>query len=404
MKNKYKSTLKFDTFISIAIIFLLNSINNIPNVTVYIEFFLTGILALNLLVRNRIIVNGISLRYLLIILVSIASYYWASNPQAVISGFLIYMQATIVALVFYQYLIIEDINIIRIIKCFVFSAFILGLRMVLTIPLSLLLIQRLQIDYFGISANLIGAILSYAILFTIYIYYKSSQALEKFVFLVIGIFLFVTSLLTGSRKVIIVILTGISIYYLLKSVKWLHIIKNIFIVFNLTVILVYILIKNDLLYQIIGYRIESLLGFIINDSGDNSLYTRNYLITIAKGLFEMSPFIGIGFGNFSVISGTGLVAHNNYWELLCNLGLLGFLLYYIPLIVILMKSINLRIRGNQESIFLIIIIIPMLIADVATVSFYLHQTQIVLAIVFSLFHKITIQQRICKKGYISSLR
>jgi len=52
-------------------------------------------------------------------------------------------------------------------------------------------------------------------------------------------------------------------------------------------------------------------------------------------LWTKSPLIGYGEGQFSVVSGFGGYAHNNYTEILANLGMIGFVLHYALLTLVL---------------------------------------------------------------------
>lgn len=51
------------------------------------------------------------------------------------------------------------------------------------------------------------------------------------------------------------------------------------------------------------------------------------LINDGIDLFLQSPVVGIGLGNFSSYSTSGMVAHNDYIEVLASLGLVGFIIY-----------------------------------------------------------------------------
>lgn len=93
------------------------------------------------------------------------------------------------------------------------------------------------------------------------------------------------------------------------------------------------------------------------DSGniDNN---RFYIWSIALHVFSKNPILGIGWKAFSnsygygaVISGRAYDAHNTYIQLLCETGIVGFLLYIIWFIMFLLKGIKqLRnVVSNQNS-------------------------------------------------------
>ncbi len=135
--------------------------------------------------------------------------------------------------------------------------------------------------------------------------------------------------LSGSKKIILDVVIAIFVYaiYYKKSYKK-------FLTLSLSVILVIIgyvlLINNQVLYSIIGHRLQGMLmGFFQTGSYDASDSLRLYLIKTGLDYWKDSPLFGIGLANFEFLNIYGLYAHNNYIEILCNLGLVGLLIYYI---------------------------------------------------------------------------
>lgn len=69
------------------------------------------------------------------------------------------------------------------------------------------------------------------------------------------------------------------------------------------------------------------------DGTDNSAAVREQLASGFWDQFNARPFFGYGPNQFSVVSGDGLYAHNNFAEIAVNWGLVGLLLYYAMYVV-----------------------------------------------------------------------
>jgi O-antigen ligase len=74
---------------------------------------------------------------------------------------------------------------------------------------------------------------------------------------------------------------------------------------------------------------DSVLGRRLARSGDNGgdelreeMYRRGW------ELFVGSPIAGVGFGNYKVVSGLGLMSHSDYIEVLAGTGIVGFMIYF----------------------------------------------------------------------------
>ena len=64
------------------------------------------------------------------------------------------------------------------------------------------------------------------------------------------------------------------------------------------------------------------------------------MIQEAMQLWKRSPFVGLGNGQYLVVSGRECYSHCNYTELLANLGVVGFVLYYSFPGLLLLKAVR----------------------------------------------------------------
>ncbi len=81
------------------------------------------------------------------------------------------------------------------------------------------------------------------------------------------------------------------------------------------------------------------------DSGRNALFVK------ALEGYRQNSLLGIGIGNFPTWSGMGMAVHNMYLQTLCEQGIIGFLLFIIPLVLCLVKCIaSLRNCSDDKDI------------------------------------------------------
>ncbi|MBQ7329959.1 MAG: O-antigen ligase family protein [Oscillospiraceae bacterium] len=194
-------------------------------------------------------------------------------------------------------------------------------------------------------------------------------------------------LLSGSRKGLIMIAVGVAVIQLFVDRR--RLLKSVLITAT-AVAAVYILIMNvEVLYNIIGTRVESLLELLAEGSTEEgSLNSRQRLIKIGWSYIKEKPWTGYGYGSFwtfprvLAISGDniGVYSHNNYVELLTGGGIIALVLYYIPMIYLLVKLFK-RTSMDISMPYLLAILVSKLAIEYAYVSYNGRTDTYILAIV-----------------------
>lgn len=244
----------------------------------------------------------------------------------------------------------------------------------------------------GLHSNGLGMRLAIGTIICLYFLNKSKK---KYLYLLLAISFSGVALFTGSKKVIIMLVLGFFLFEILISKR-----KNI--VFNIVLIAgacygLYVLIMtNPDLYHVLGRRIETFLLTISGeDQVNQSTIYRLYFINAAQQIFLNNPIFGCGANNFVTqmrMINFDLVAysHNNYWELLSTLGIVGFSIYYFLFIEMLRILIRYYFQSSEKMLIslMLTIILVILVTDYANVSYINEFTHIVIVIAFCVYRLI----------------
>ena len=213
------------------------------------------------------------------------------------------------------------------------------------------------------NSNTIGMMMAVASLLVFYFLRKqTSKKKRNFLFIVLVLFV-LTAVRSGSRKAILIVAAGSSIYLFLTA-KGKRIRTTLLLILGgLTA--VYVLMEVPYFYDVIGWRLEGLLAKKTGvGTVDHSTLLRLQLIDNGLRVFRDNFMYGVGidcvrFLNGSMI-GEKLYAHNNYIELLADLGILGTFIYYFGYLFI-WKNLLKHLRGNDNLNTLFITIMAILL-------------------------------------------
>ena len=140
--------------------------------------------------------------------------------------------------------------------------------------------------------------------------------------------------------------------------------------------------KVQVVYEMIGSRFETLQSFIEGGDTDNSTKARDNFIEIGMLYWSKNPIWGHGLNSFGALWGDDTTySHNNYVELLCSVGIVGAISYYMIYLASLIKFI--KLRGKDMIVpFAISVIFSCLITDYALVSYFERVLYIPIVILF----------------------
>lgn len=214
---------------------------------------------------------------------------------------------------------------------------------------------------------------------------------KKIFYLFVAIFVF-GIVLSGSRMPLIIMAPIYVIFSLSKSKNLLKIVKKAFFVCAIIAIGAFAVMNHPILYQIAGHRIETMIDTFQHGSDfktDSSLEGREQLKINAMIIWEKNPVLGAGVNCFWVLSPFTVgraTSHCGFTEILCSFGIVGFILYYWPFVLVVF-----RLRKMQYAISRVssLILLVFLITDWQGVSFLSSANVLFYAFLFSILHKKT---------------
>lgn len=328
-----------------------------------------------IIIRRKIIIDTFNKIFFIFIIISLISTILSKNIE--ISYFIckVLVNIFIFTIILTNY--VKNHNkIFIIINSFIGGAFFNSL--IIISELNVNSAQRLGATL-G-NENIIGILISIGVVFSCYMIIF----LKKFLYIPLAIISFIAVLLTGSRTSLIFCIIGIIFLLFCKVRKKIIKILLISICILIALIIFYkIVMSNDVLYYIIGRRIEGLLNiFVEGGNVDKSTLMRQDMIKKGIEIFKEKPLLGYGHKNYSLISGFNLYSHNNFIELLCSVGLIGIITYYSMYFLILIRLLKLK---NQLKWPFIIINFIIFILGMSSVQYYQKYTYIILAVSYCIY-------------------
>lgn len=221
----------------------------------------------------------------------------------------------------------------------------------------------------GINATEVASFFGILSIITFYFVF-----IEKNTKCYVYIFQIVVTVLSGSKKGLILIFVPVILYFFKIGLKS---IRNFTIFVVVLLIIVVAIFKVPLLYNVIGYRILDALNelgmvqdVILPESAiiDESTKKRVEMMETAWKMFSQKPILGWGWNAFAILAGYGYYCHNNYLEIMVSMGIVGFLIYYAMPMTLLAGSI---MQTDKNKRFLCIsLIFSMLFLDISSITIY----------------------------------
>lgn len=222
--------------------------------------------------------------------------------------------------------------------------------------------------------------------FLILVYWSEKYKVKK-IYIFLELFFIATIVITQSKKGMIGVVLAIIIFSILKANGAKGKLKKILSAIIMIIVVLEVIINVPELYDLIGYRFNQLNDAIFGTlTAGTSTGNRILLIKQALNIWMNHIFTGVGLNNFSSyqsVGDIGYYAHNNYVELLADVGVIGFgIYYYLPIKLCLIKVEPRDISG----VFLRTLMFLLLFFDIGAVSYNVVIFIIFYAIYFYKLH------------------
>lgn len=315
-----------------------------------------------------------------------ASGLWSSYINAGMASYFLRMVVIVAMITSISIYVDKPEDLERIIKLYIFSMLVIVLMEFTTVPFDKWFEGSLGSHFSGSNPNGVAFLVFCAELMAFYEFY--SRGKKRYILLVAIFLLFV--ILSSSRKATFASIAGPILFVLLSTYKK-NYFFNIITIVTVATLIIFFIMTDENAYNAIGRRFASMFDFWFNDDqkSDNSLYMRSYYIELAKKMFAESPLFGKGMGNFAkiidnVYSLEGVYSHNNFWQILSELGLVGFLIYYSMYFVIIVRlAKGAFINKSRINMLFLTFMILLVVLETGLVTYHSKMPHIVIAIAYA---------------------
>ena len=225
------------------------------------------------------------------------------------------------------------------------------------------------------NQNAVGNYMAIAIIISMYLILFNKNKLYWLLVIPLVVFFFI-GFTTGSRTFLVLSVLSIAsmIFFRFRKRWWV-----VLIALTASIALLIVLINFVPIFSSIKYRIDDTLSMFTNGLSAGSTLER--IVWQQYGVYLASRRILFGYGDsgFAAASGVNTYTHGNFSEVLCDFGVIGFIAFYLLLIIPLLFAFNMK---REEKYFVFTMIIVMLVNGFMTVFYYDKSTYIIFALIY----------------------
>ena len=268
--------------------------------------------------------------------------------------------------------------------------------------LLLMLLNEVRVEGNIANSNTLGMVIAYSCVFEFLEIAQKKRLTWTFPLLFPSLIVIAA---TQSRKSLLIVAAGFimtACYYAFNPRQKIRSILRIAF-FALLAVYMVISLQHIPVFSGIVSRMTLIINFLNGNVGVGySIRERSQMIQLGMEQFLKTPVGGIGFGNAVVLTSRYndviyTYLHNNFVELLCCGGLIGFILYYSRYIYIfwmMMKNIQYK---NPDFVTCGILAIIIIVMDYGFVSYYDKMMQVFHVLMFLQVHAIARKEDISEK-------
>lgn len=226
----------------------------------------------------------------------------------------------------------------------------------------------------GVDRNIVGMRCAVGSLMCIVLFQKK----RKLIYLPALVTLMGIAFMTGSRKVVFIVVAGMVALAIADGLgrdDIIHIMSNIIKLAIILLFAYFVATRIEAIRNVFWSRVETLISYIAGDNSmDSSASMRDWLRDYALKMWKQKPIFGWGLVGFEAEMSHIMFrlvgySHNNYTELLATLGLVGLFIYYsmyLHLIIMLSKGLH---QESSIQRFGLVLLLVLSVAEYGFVSF-----------------------------------
>lgn len=333
---------------------------------------------------SRFKVSSYIIWVFLLFLIITLSTLWAFEKDFAIEGVKSII-LTYPIFILLSLIIKDEKDIYSILNIFLLSQLINAIYIIFILDFSTIGVTRVGADSLGDewNANRIGLLMAFSAFASLNVMKYKKGNLKKTSYLLLVLLFSLFTLITGSRKALMVLLFTIGLFYVFNSEN--KKVLRLLIVVTSTLSLIYIIMNIPSLYNVLGSRIDGMIAqFTGQGIVDRSTSVRFRMIEYGTELIRNKPFLGYGINNFRPLYGrvTGwyTYSHNNYIEILIGIGVIGAIVYYLSYVYIIRNTLR---RKEPLSVFALISVVSIMLIEIGLVSYASFYVQLFICLSFS---------------------
>ena len=243
-----------------------------------------------------------------------------------------------------------------VLKALIYAFFVTAAIALITTPISGWGSEYLFGNAIAQHRNQLGAVAAPFAVFCFYLYHQYGFRYGNYLTIFFAIF----TLITGSRSSILQIVMMLVIHMLVNEKRLSKRLKNLVVLIFVVVATMILIYSIPFLYNTVWVRIGEAISTVLGtEMVDSSTVGRENLKEVATLMFLQKPIFGYGVDGVvcfikdnPILIGNDVAAvysHCNYTEIGACFGIVGLLIWYIPVIKTIVSSYKVRTESNWAS-------------------------------------------------------
>ena len=211
----------------------------------------------------------------------------------------------------------------------------------------------------AVNANVFASVYMIAAISSVYFVFFYEKKWVRFCFVLFLVMQIHTLALSGGRKYFLLPVILFCVMMVIRRDKRgrKQLLKNMLIAVGIIAAVVWAVFEVEVLYQTIGHRFEGFIKYLNGEGAeDYSSLARRLFKEQAIELWLEAPMLGSGLDSFRTVSGLDVHCHNNYLELLCDVGLIGTTIYYAFSVIVLVQLCKAKKMGDLRWFWFVVVL------------------------------------------------